>query len=197
MDPFLHRQTRWIPGAPAVEPTAQRRQHEVADVDGLRGRLEAAGVEFVGTMMNPGTGYGSPWIMNGPYRLYETGGSSGGRPVYYAGFMTIPGHEEEFEGQFFNCVTEIRDDAGYEWYPSNDVAGSIGRGTRQTKRAMDSMALATEDPDAEGEHRWVLIGMSDSARFLTIVYAVRHETIRLISARNATKLETRAYAQRV
>ena len=54
----------------------------------------------------------------------------------------IPGHPE-FDGQFFNCVTEIRDDAGYEWYPSSDVAGTIGRGTRQTKRALDSMALAT------------------------------------------------------
>jgi hypothetical protein len=100
------------------------------------------GVEFVGTMMEPGNGYGAPWIMNGPYRLYETGGSSGGRPVYYADFMSIPEHPE-FEGQFFNCVTEIRDDAGYEWYPDNDVAGTVGRGTRQTKRALDSMALAT------------------------------------------------------
>jgi hypothetical protein len=100
------------------------------------------GVEFVGTMMVPGNGYGAPWIMNGPYRLFQTGGSSGGQPVYYADFMTIP-DQPEFDGQFFNCVTEIRDDAGYEWYPSNDVAGSIGRGTRQTRRALDSMALAT------------------------------------------------------
>ena len=100
------------------------------------------GVEFVGTMMEPGNGYGAPWIMNGPYRLYEGGGSSGGRPVYYADFMNFPA-QPEFENKFFNCVTEIRDDAGYEWYPSNDVAGSIGRGTRQTIRALDSMALAT------------------------------------------------------
>ena len=56
--------------------------------------------------------------------------------------LTVPGHPE-FDGQFFNCVTEIRDDAGYEWYPSNDVACTIDRGTRQTKRALDSMALAT------------------------------------------------------
>ena len=100
------------------------------------------GVEFVGTMMEPGNGYGAPWIMNGPYRLYETGGSSWAGPLYYADFMDVPGHPE-FNGQFFNCVTEIRDDAGYEWYPSSDVQGTIGRGTRQTKRALDSMALAT------------------------------------------------------
>ena len=100
------------------------------------------GVEFVGTQMNPGNGYGAPWIMNGPFRRYETGSSSAGLPHYYADFMTIPNHPE-FDGRFFNCVTEIRDDAGYEWYPSNDVAVTIGRGTRQSKRALDAMALAT------------------------------------------------------
>ncbi len=48
-----------------------------------------------------------------------------------------------------------------------------------------------------GERRWVLIGMSDRARLLTVVYALRHNRIRLISARSSTKRETKAYAQRV
>jgi hypothetical protein len=105
--------------------------------------LQAWGVEFVGTMMNPGQGYGAPWIMNGPFREYEGGGSSSGYPVYYADYMSIPNHPE-LDGEFFNCVTEIRDDAGYEWYPNlNDVEGTIGRGTRQSIRALDAMALAT------------------------------------------------------
>lgn len=101
------------------------------------------GVEFVGTVVDPGTFYGSSWIVGAPYRLYEPRQSSRyGGPLNYADFVTVPGHPE-FEGQFFNCVTEIRDDAGYEWYPDNDVSGSIGRGTRQIKRALDSMVLAT------------------------------------------------------
>lgn len=62
---------------------------------------------------------------------------------------------------------------------------------------LNSMALATEDPDAEKEHRWVLIGMSETGRLLTVVYATRHETIRLISARNSTRHEARNYAQRI
>ena len=106
------------------------------------GGLSDWGVEFIGTQMVPGTGYGAPWVMNGPYRLYEGGGSSSGYPMYYADFITVPGHPE-FDGQFFNVVTEIRDNAGYEWYPSNDVAGSIERGVIQTERAFDSMVLAT------------------------------------------------------
>ena len=97
------------------------------------------GVSLVGTMEDPGLPYGAPWIKNGPYREYEAGGGG----IYYADFMTIPGHPE-FDGQFFNCVTEIRDDAGYEWSPvASDLPTTIGRGTRQTKRALDSLALAT------------------------------------------------------
>ena len=106
------------------------------------GGLADWGVECVGTQMDPGQGYGASWIMNGPYRLFEGGGSSGGTPQYYADYMTIPGHPE-FNDRFFNLVTEIRDDLGYEWYPTNDVSGSVYHGTLQTKRALDSMALAT------------------------------------------------------
>jgi hypothetical protein len=44
--------------------------------------------------------------------------------------------------EIFNCLTEIRDDAGYEWAPDNDVEATVGRGVRQIKRAIDSRALA-------------------------------------------------------
>ena len=57
------------------------------------------------------------------------------------------------------------------------------------------MVLAMEDPEAEGETRWVLVGMSGQARLLTIAYTLRNDRIRLISARKATKLEARDYAQ--
>jgi uncharacterized DUF497 family protein len=36
---------------------------------------------------------------------------------------------------------------------------------------LDPQALAQEDADSEDEARWVLIGMSASARLLTVVYA--------------------------
>jgi hypothetical protein len=56
--------------------------------------------------------------------------------VYYADFLDV-GNET-----FFNCLTEIRDDADYEWAPDNDVAATVGRGVRQLERAMNSLALA-------------------------------------------------------
>ena len=60
----------------------------------------------------------------------------------------------------------------------------------------DPMALAREDPDARGEPRWVLVGMSQGVGLLTVCYTLRGEdTIRLISARRATSKEKKDYAQ--
>jgi len=60
---------------------------------------------------------------------------------------------------------------------------------------LDPLALVIEDPDAVGEARWLLMGMSDSG-LLTVCYTLRdEETIRLISARMATTKEKKYYAQ--
>jgi uncharacterized DUF497 family protein len=61
---------------------------------------------------------------------------------------------------------------------------------------LDPMALVGfEDPDAEGESRWILLGMSTQTRLLTVVYTLRDgERIRLISARKATRSEAKHYA---
>ena len=59
---------------------------------------------------------------------------------------------------------------------------------------LDENALAMEDEDASGESRWLVVGMSDQARLLTVVYTLRGESIRLISARKATRKEANYYA---
>lgn len=60
---------------------------------------------------------------------------------------------------------------------------------------LDPNALAREDERAAGEARWILIGMSTSARLLTVVYTLRgDERIRLISARKSTRREAQYYA---
>jgi hypothetical protein len=101
--------------------------------------LQAAGVEFVATQMAPDVAYGGPWLRLGPFRTTTRGISTAPLPVYYADFL---GGASAAAG-LFNCVTEIRDDAGYEWFPIPDVAVSVGRGVRQLRRALDSRALAT------------------------------------------------------
>jgi uncharacterized DUF497 family protein len=61
---------------------------------------------------------------------------------------------------------------------------------------LDPLALVREDSGAEGEARFVLVGISAAGRLLTVCYTLRdEETIRLISARKATAKEERQYAQ--
>lgn len=58
----------------------------------------------------------------------------------------------------------------------------------------DPRAVSIEDPDSKGEHRWVLIGMNEAGRLITVVYAYRDDAFRIISARKSTRREARQYA---
>jgi uncharacterized DUF497 family protein len=59
----------------------------------------------------------------------------------------------------------------------------------------DPVAVTVEDPDAEGESRFVTLGMDTLGRTLVVVHTTREEKTRIISARKASKLETLAYAK--
>ena len=59
----------------------------------------------------------------------------------------------------------------------------------------DPLALSTEDPFSLDENRWVLIGISIRARHLTVVYTLRNNRIRMISARKSTRREIEHHAQ--
>jgi uncharacterized protein len=59
------------------------------------------------------------------------------------------------------------------------------------------MALVREDSDATDEYRYVLVGMSECGRVLTVCYTMRGEMPRIISARKATKKEEKYYAQTI
>jgi hypothetical protein len=110
--------------------------------------LKSWGAPYVTIKQDPSTPRSAPWLVNGPFRLYEPrlAGSSL-LPLFYADFLNIPNHPE-LAGQFFDCVTEIRDESDGnnlgEWAAyAGDLPGTISRGTRQVKRAFDSMALGT------------------------------------------------------
>jgi uncharacterized DUF497 family protein len=59
----------------------------------------------------------------------------------------------------------------------------------------DPAAVTVEDPDAEGEPRFVTLGMDALGRTLVVVYTPRDERTRIISARKASKLEALVYAK--
>jgi uncharacterized protein len=58
----------------------------------------------------------------------------------------------------------------------------------------DSLAVHRIDPDAEGEERFVAIGLGGAGEILVATYTIRGTAIRLISVRRATRHEVKAYA---
>jgi uncharacterized DUF497 family protein len=61
----------------------------------------------------------------------------------------------------------------------------------------DELALSIEDPDSLSERRWVVIGRGLTDQILTVVYTMRGEAIRIISARPATRRERRDYEEEI
>jgi uncharacterized protein len=60
----------------------------------------------------------------------------------------------------------------------------------------DSLAITIPDPDhSDDEERWVTVGLSNRHRLLVVVHTEEDETIRLISARRANRLERRTYEE--
>ena len=58
----------------------------------------------------------------------------------------------------------------------------------------DPLAATIYDPEhSEGEHRFVTIGQSESHGLLVVVHTERGDTIRIISARPASRGEKKKY----
>ena len=61
----------------------------------------------------------------------------------------------------------------------------------------DPNGITRENGRAEGEQRFVTAGLDALGRVLGVVYTYRGDTIRMISARKATRNEVRAYERRI
>ena len=60
----------------------------------------------------------------------------------------------------------------------------------------DPLGLTLEDPDAEGEQRFLTVGADAFGGILAVIHTYRGEAeIRIISARRATRKERTSYAQ--
>jgi uncharacterized DUF497 family protein len=55
------------------------------------------------------------------------------------------------------------------------------------------MAVTIEDPDAQGEQRFVTLGMDAIGRVLVVIHTPRGDKVRLISARKASRGESEQY----
>jgi len=90
----------------------------------------------------------------------------------------------------------------FEWDPAKAVANERKHGIafEEAKTVFwDDHARFLEDPEhSEEEDRFLLLGLSSQARILVVVHCYREkaDTIRLISARRATRAERRYYVER-
>ncbi len=91
----------------------------------------------------------------------------------------------------------IHSPVDYEWDPAKAEANLGKHGVRFSDAVgvlEDERALTREDLHAVGEHRFVATGLDFLGRVLTVVFSFRDgSVVRLISARKATRNETRVY----
>lgn len=57
----------------------------------------------------------------------------------------------------------------------------------------DLMGLTIEDPDAEGELRFLTLGADSLGRILVVIHTPRGNKVRIISARKASSNEAQSY----
>jgi len=57
----------------------------------------------------------------------------------------------------------------------------------------DPLALTVPDPDAEGEKRYIALGLGSAGELLVVVYTEREGEYRIISARRPTRKERESY----
>ena len=60
---------------------------------------------------------------------------------------------------------------------------------------LDPLAITVEDGSAEGEGRYVTIGMNSFGSLMVVVWTARDADVRLISARKAEPKERRSYEE--
>ena len=87
----------------------------------------------------------------------------------------------------------------YVWDPAKAEANLTEHGVSFADAATvleDDFALTREDPDSEGEQRFVTLGMSSFANLLVVVYTYREpDSIRIILAWKANQRQRLGYEQ--
>jgi uncharacterized protein len=84
----------------------------------------------------------------------------------------------------------------FEWDSRKESANLRKHGVDFTEAKTvfgDPLSITIPDPDhAADEERFVIVGRSDKPRLLIVVHTVRGDRVLLISARVATKRETKS-----
>ena len=84
----------------------------------------------------------------------------------------------------------------YEWDPAKARTNANKHGVRFADAVTaleDERAVTVEDPDSGGERRFVSLGTDANGQLLVTVFTLRAGSIRIISARKASKREQQRY----
>lgn len=88
---------------------------------------------------------------------------------------------------------------GYQWDPAKAAENVRKHKVHFADAALsleDPNALVVADPDASDEERFVCLAADPEGRVLVTAFAYRGESIRIISARRASRAERRRYEDR-
>jgi len=84
-----------------------------------------------------------------------------------------------------------------QWDPAKAAASEAAHGVTIVEAATvlaDEMALTRDDPDAIGEQRFAIPGLSGEGTFLVVIYTYREpDVIRIISAWKANRRQRVRY----
>ena len=87
---------------------------------------------------------------------------------------------------------------GFEWDPKKARLNVLKHGVHFSDAVSvleDESALTVVEESADGEERWVTLGIDALGRVMVVVYTWRGRTARIISARLATHSERRQYGE--
>lgn len=85
----------------------------------------------------------------------------------------------------------------FEWNPEKAVSNLEKHGVSFPEAATafgDPLSIVIADPaHSDDEHRWILLGVTTTGQLVVVSHAERDGSIRLISARLATRREKKNY----
>jgi uncharacterized DUF497 family protein len=93
----------------------------------------------------------------------------------------------------------IIDAVEVEWHPAKATSNHTKHGVEFAEASValeDELALTMRDPFGEGEERFITLASDSLGRLLVVVFTMRAERVRIISARVATSRERREYGER-
>lgn len=89
----------------------------------------------------------------------------------------------------------------FEWDPEKAASNARKHGVTFEEAQtvfQDDLFVTFEDPDhSQDENRFIIMGQSTKKNLLVVSYTERRKTLRLISARQATRKERRTYEEEI